>query len=106
MDGNLRKTRTLAILVHSLNGDTRIVQAFEGTGTMEVIGAVVGGLIAWAISIPIFGVRGGRMVRPGVIEFDPAKGDVPPGGCLKNLANLVFIALGAVVGAIVASGMG
>lgn len=73
---------------------------------MEIAGAIVGGLIAWVISIPIFGMRGGRMVRPGVMEFDPARGDVPPGGCLKSLANLVFIALGALVGAVVASGMG
>jgi hypothetical protein len=73
---------------------------------MEIIGAIIGGLIAWVISIPIFGMRGGRMVSPGVIEFDPARGDVPPGGCLKSLANLAFIALGALVGAVVAAGLG
>ncbi|HRQ41535.1 MAG TPA: hypothetical protein PLD25_26745 [Chloroflexota bacterium] len=70
-----------------------------------VIGAVVGGLIAWVISIPIFGMKGGRMVRPGVMEFDPARGDVPPGGCLKSLANLGFIALGALIGAALAAGL-
>lgn len=73
---------------------------------MEIVGAFIGALIAWLISIPIFGIRGGRMVRPGVIEFDPARGDVPPGGCLKMLANLAFIAVGALVGAAIASGMG
>ena len=73
---------------------------------MEIVGAIIGGLIAWVISIPIFGMRGGRMVRPGVIEFDPARGDVPPGGCLKSLANLAFIALGAVIGAALAAGIG
>lgn len=71
-----------------------------------VVGAIVGGLIAWVISIPIFGMKGGRMVRPGVFEFDPARGDVPPGGCLKSLANLAFIALGAVIGAVVAGALG
>ena len=71
-------------------------------GTIE--GAIIGGLIAWVISIPIFGMRGGRMVRPGGLEFDPARGDVPPGGCLKSLANLVFIALGALIGAALAGG--
>jgi hypothetical protein len=71
-----------------------------------IVGAMIGGLIAWAISIPIFGMKGGRMVRPGVIEFDPAKGDVPPGGCLKSLANLGFIAIGALVGAALAAGLG
>ncbi|MFQ5857773.1 MAG: hypothetical protein ACE5LU_19380 [Anaerolineae bacterium] len=45
------------------------------------------------------------MVRPGVIEYDPARGDVPPGGCLKSLANLAFIALGAIIGAAVAAGL-
>ena len=71
-----------------------------------VLGAIVGGLIAWAVSIPIFGTKGGRMVRPGVVEYDPAKGDVPPGGCLKSLANLAFIALGALIGAALAGGLG
>lgn len=66
-----------------------------------VVGAIVGGLVAWIVSIPIFGMKGGRMVRPGVLEFDPARGDVPPGGCLKNLANLAFIALGVVIGAVI-----
>lgn len=70
-----------------------------------VVGAIVGGLIAYFISIPIFGMRGGRMVRPGVMEFDPARGDVPPGGCLKSLGNLIFIALGALIGAAIAGGM-
>ena len=72
---------------------------------MVIVGAIVGGLIAYLISIPIFGMRGGRMVRPGVIEFDPARGDVPPGGCLKSLANLAFIALGALIGAALAAGL-
>ena len=72
---------------------------------MVSVGAIVGGLIAYLISIPIFGMRGGRMVRPGVIEFDPARGDVPPGGCLKSLANLAFIALGALIGAALAAGL-
>lgn len=71
-----------------------------------VVGAIVGGFIAWAISIPIFGTKGGRMVRPGVVEYDPARGDVPPGGCLKSLANLAFIALGALIGAALAGGLG
>lgn len=70
-----------------------------------VVGAIVGGLIAYFISIPIFGMRGGRMVRPGVMEFDPARGDVPPGGCLKSLGNLIFIALGALIGAAIAGSM-
>jgi len=65
----------------------------------SIVGAVVGALIAWLVSIPIFGMKGGRMVRPGVMEFDPARGDVPPGGCLKSLGNLLFIALGALIGA-------
>lgn len=73
---------------------------------MAIVRIIIGGLIAWVISIPIFGVRGGRMVRPGVIEFDPARGDVPPGGCLKSLANLAFIALGALIGAAIVSGVG
>ena len=73
---------------------------------MEITGAIIGGLIAWVISIPIFGMRGGRMVRPGVVEFDPARGDVPPGGCLKSLANLAFIAGGALLGAVIAAGLG
>ncbi len=72
---------------------------------MVIVGAIIGGLVAWVISIPIFGTKGGRMVRPGVIEFDPARGDVPPGGCLKSLANLAFIALGAIIGAAVAAGL-
>lgn len=70
-----------------------------------VVGAIGGGLIAWLISIPIFGTKGGRMIRPGVIEYDPARGDVPPGGCLKSLANLAFIALGALIGAGLASAL-
>jgi hypothetical protein len=71
---------------------------------MEIaLGAIIGGIVAWIISIPIFGMKGGREIRPGVYEFDPAKGDVPPGGCLKSLANLAFIALGAIIGAIVAA---
>lgn len=71
-----------------------------------IVGAIVGALIAWIVSIPIFGMKGGRMVRPGVLEFDPARGDVPPGGCLKSLANLVFIALGALVGAVLGAALG
>lgn len=71
----------------------------------SIIGAIVGGMIAWAISIPIFSPKGGRMVRPGVIEYDPARGDVPPGGCLKSLGNLVFIALGALLGAVLAASL-
>ncbi|MCC6301005.1 MAG: hypothetical protein IT314_17085 [Anaerolineales bacterium] len=65
---------------------------------MEIIGAIIGGGIAWAISIPIFGTKGGRMIRPGIWEYDPARGDVPPGGCLKSLGNLIFIAVGVVIG--------
>jgi hypothetical protein len=72
---------------------------------MELVGAIIGGLIAWMVSIPIFGMRGGRMVHPGVMEFDRAKGDVPLGGCLKSLANLAFIALGALIGIAIASAM-
>ena len=71
-----------------------------------VMGAVVGGLIAWAISIPIFSPKGGRPLGPGLVEYDPARGDVPPGGCLKSLANLIFIALGALIGAALAGGLG
>jgi len=71
-----------------------------------ITGAIIGGLIAYFISIPIFGIKGGRMVRPGVIEFDPARGDVPPGGCLKSLGNLAFIALGALVGAFIGASLG
>lgn len=70
-----------------------------------VVGTIIGGLIAWAISIPIFGTKGGRMVRPGLIEYDPARGGVLPGGCLKSLANLGFIALGALIGAALAAGL-
>lgn len=72
---------------------------------MEIIGALVGGVIAWAISIPIFGVKGGRMIRPGVWEYDPARGDVPPGGCLKSLGNLIFIAVGVAIGYFIGSAM-
>ncbi len=64
-----------------------------------VIGAIVGGFIAWAISIPIFSPKGGRMIRPGLVEYDPSKGDVPPGGCLKSLANIIFILVGVAIGA-------
>ena len=71
-----------------------------------IVGAIVGGLIAYVISIPIFGMRGGRMVRPGVMEFDPERGDVPPGGCLKSLGNIIFIAVGALIGYVIASGIG
>lgn len=71
-----------------------------------IVGAILGGLVAWVISIPIFGMKGGRMVRPGVLEFDPARGDVPPGGCLKSLANLAFIALGALIGAAIGAALG
>lgn len=70
-----------------------------------IVGAIVGGLIAYVISIPIFGMRGGRTVAPGVVEFDPDKGDVPPGGCLKSLGNIVFIAIGAAIGFFIASGL-
>lgn len=73
---------------------------------MEIIGAVVGAVIAYAISIPIFGIRGGRMVKPGWIEFDPARGDRAPGGCLKMLGNLAFIALGGAIGYIIGAGLG
>jgi len=69
------------------------------------IDAIIGGLIAYFISIPIFGTKGGRMIRPGVIEYDPARGDVPPGGCLKSLGNLIFIALGALIGAAIGGGL-
>ena len=71
-----------------------------------IVGAIVGGLIAYVISIPIFGMKGGRTVAPGVTEFDPERGDVPPGGCLKSLGNIVFIVIGALIGAAIASGMG
>jgi hypothetical protein len=70
-----------------------------------ILGAVVGGLIAWAISIPIFSPKGGRVVRPGLIEYDPARGDVPPGGCLKSLANIIFILVGAAIGAGIGSAL-
>jgi len=72
---------------------------------MEIIGAFVGGIIAWAISIPIFGVKGGRMISPGVWEYDPARGDVPPGGCLKSLGNLIFIVVGVAIGYFIGASM-
>lgn len=73
---------------------------------MPILGAIIGGFIAFLVSIPIFGMKGGRMVKPGVMEFDLAKGDVAPGGCLKMLGNLAFIALGALLGAAVGAAMG
>jgi hypothetical protein len=74
---------------------------------MEIaIGAAIGALVGWLISIPIFSPKGGRMVRPGVIEYDPARGDVPPGGCRKMLGNLAFIVLFAAIGAAIGAAVG
>ena len=66
-----------------------------------IIGAIIGGIVAYVISIPIFSPKGGRMVRPGLMEYDPARGDVPPGGCGKMLGNILFIAAGAAAGAFI-----
>lgn len=73
---------------------------------MPIIGAIAGAFLAFLISIPIFGPRGGRWVAPGVIEYDPARGERGPGGCLASLANLIFIVVGAVVGAAIAGAAG
>jgi hypothetical protein len=57
------------------------------------------------IEVLIFGTKGGRMVRPGFIEYDSSRGDAPPGGCLKSLGNLVIIAISALIGAALAGGL-